>query len=162
MGPAAKQEPETERLTARFTSSERSGLTTAEVRCRPFCAGETVTCATASPPHSRSNALENPAADMKANAQTPTISQRADVCQVFFIKRVANPHVSGVLCLGTGRRSRDAFGTSACADGVAPPRPACCIFARNPTGGESHCRLSTVAKCRAWKNGRFRERLFGR
>ena len=85
MGPAAKQEPEIDRVTASFISSERSGLTTAEVRCRPFCADETVTCATASPPHSTSNALENPAADMKANAQTHSISQPANVRQVFFL-----------------------------------------------------------------------------
>jgi hypothetical protein len=86
MGPAAKQEPETDRVTARFISSERSGLTIAEVRCRPFCADETVTRATASPPHSTSNALDNPAADMKANTQTQIIAQVAFIHQMIFLE----------------------------------------------------------------------------
>ncbi|MBB3938077.1 hypothetical protein GGR05_004247 [Aureimonas phyllosphaerae] len=52
-----------------------------------------MTCATASPPHSTSNALDNPAADMKANAQAATISQTVDVRQVFLIQNGGNPHV---------------------------------------------------------------------
>jgi hypothetical protein len=62
----------------------RQALTTAEVRCRPFCADETVTCATASPPHSTSNTLENPAADMKANAQKIKIAQIVRISKVAF------------------------------------------------------------------------------
>ena len=68
-GPAAEQAPLMDRVTASLTSSGRSGLTNAEVRCRPFCALATVTWATVSTPHFRSIAPAIPAADIHAIRQ---------------------------------------------------------------------------------------------
>ncbi len=84
MGLAVEQVPLKDKVTASLASSERSGLTIAEVRSRPFCALSTLTCATVSTPHFTSNALVKPAADIHANL-------RANLCHASeFFSRCIN------------------------------------------------------------------------